>query len=950
MTKKFTLAVLLGMALGASAAVPFEVTTVTDGEFAPDTKWYTMQIGGGGFYLHPSADYSQILLDRTMSIGDDADLWCFTGSEDTGFTAYNKKAGASKQLAAPANPGSSPYTDNGGDAWVAVKAPGADGYAYEWDLTPSTDLSGREAFYINIHGKESAAINKRGNKLAFWTAGKDGGSSVMITLYEEPVYTIEGSTLILPNGATISCPGGTVTNNNGTVTLGEGTWTIAAAEGTANLGYYYMDGDRMVEQAIDYYGTNTATITGPATLQKPGTIQIQLPDNGYPIFLAHTMQPYDIAYRIPSICTVAAGEHAGRLFAVNDYRYSRVDIGSGRIDLYMSYSDDNGATWTKPDHMRNAQGNPVAEGNGSNSPVWEENLSCGFGDPASVSDRETGEILVVACSGRTGFWQGRRDKPQPSARWWSSDGGQTWTEPDFGQWEQVYALFDGTCKYGKIDSQFIGSGRMVQSSQIKVGSHYRIYCSMSGYHAESGNVSNWVLYSDDFGHNWHILGGGMKPAVPASGDEPKVEELPDGSVLFAARGNGGNRNFNIFRYTDIEKGEGNWGSHINTNLGIGSSINACNGEIMIVPARNKQTGEQCYLALQSYPAGPGRSNVSIAWKPLSTPDDYATPGDFANWAGHFRASTKSSCYSTMTLQADNKVGFLFEQDDYGCAGGYNEIYRAISIEEITGDAYEYCADADRSVATRLNSEMLKHRLEGPAKYVGQPLNGSSQQARDLAESYAANPSIATVVAFNNAILESNDEVLLPEDGKSYRFISPDDGVYSNQGGDRYLVITKSGGKTVRTNKIRTNATTIFTIHRIEGTDNFTVYNPEAGAWLGATAATHSQAVPGVTDEAEAAPFTFESDLAGHTAIVCASAGTADYPAVHMAGGFNIVNWTSEAGKSKWYMEPVTDEGAITEIGADSNAPAVWYDLQGRRVASPARGNIYISSDRRKVRF
>lgn len=57
------------------------------------------------------------------------------------------------------------------------------------------------------------------------------------------------------------------------------------------------------------------------------------------IFTTPTTQA--IPYRIPAIATA----YDGTVVAVADYRYSRVDIGSGRIDLHIRRSHDNGATW-----------------------------------------------------------------------------------------------------------------------------------------------------------------------------------------------------------------------------------------------------------------------------------------------------------------------------------------------------------------------------------------------------------------------------------------------------------------------------------------------------------------------------------------------------------------------------------------------------------------------------
>lgn len=942
---------MLSAALGASAAAPVETTTVANGKFADNTRWYTMQIAAAGYYLHDQGTADHISLDRTTTELADEDLWCFTGSEANGFAFYNLATGTAKTLAAPASPAGS---DNGGSAFPTLKAPGQSDQTYLWDFSSSSNLS-VPSFYINEHGAAANKINNRGNKLAFWTAGADAGSSVqLMSVIEADFGAVEGNAVTVSSNPKVMLegPSAPVVNANGTVTLGEGTWTFVTPEGKSVSVYRLNNTTFVTGQGYD---NSDVTIQGPVTVSSLRFTLIDTKERplGEVVFRYDRTPGYNIVYRIPTIVKVNAGPHKGRLVAINDYRYSGVDIGSGRIDLYMSTSEDNGATWSTPDHMRNAAGSPVAQGTGKATPAGtkacESNLDCGFGDPASVSDRETGEILVVACCGRTTFWNGRRADPQPSARWWSNDGGETWTEPDYGQWEQIYALFDGTCQNGYIDSQFVGSGRMIQSSRIKVGSHYRIYCVMSGYHNATGNVSNWVLYSDDFGHNWHILGDPMNPAVSVGADEPKCEELPDGSILLAARGNGGNRNFNIFRYTDQAKAEGRWGSHINTNLGQGANINACNGEIMILPVQNKETGAKAFMALQSYPAGPGRSNVSIAWKVLANATDYDEPSDFAQWNGFFQVSKIGSAYSTMTLTEDNAVGFLYEEETFGAS--YSEIYRHLTIEEITDGQWEYFDGSVADLKIEQTKDMVSNRLAalgtGAANIVGQITPAGIQSVQDAANAYLANPTDENYAAFNDAIL-NNTEVVMPEAGKYYTFRSMHGGLNGYPTTDRWLGATTTK---LATGTKKTAEHVVFKLEQNEGSEAFVIYNPKRGRYLMATPEAAETEVKVSANADDAAEYTF--DIAnGTVAIVCATPGNASRSAVHMKGAGNIVTWNVAAAASRWEMELADEvQDSIEEIAVEgSDADTTYYDLQGRRVAAPRHGQLLITSDHRKVRF
>ena len=88
--------------------------------------------------------------------------------------------------------------------------------------------------------------------------------------------------------------------------------------------------------------------------------------------------------------------------------------------------------------------------------------------------------------------------------------------------------------------KFFSSGRICQSKMIKKGSHYRIY---SAIMIGPGST---VYASDDFGASWFQLA----PSI-AEGNESKVEELPDGSLLHSCRISGRpGRIFRLYKYTD----------------------------------------------------------------------------------------------------------------------------------------------------------------------------------------------------------------------------------------------------------------------------------------------------------------------------------------------------------------------------------------------------------------
>ena len=394
------------------------------------------------------------------------------------------------------------------------------------------------------------------------------------------------------------------------------------------------------------------------------------------------LNPSDIPYRIPALAVTKDGT----LIAVADYRHSGTDIGvtdKGRIDLHYRLSYDNGNTWT--DVM------PLIEGKGAQSPDF---MNVGFGDPCIVADRESDRVLLLSCAGNVSFQNGTRQNHQNIARFYSEDGGKTWSAPEDIA-ESIYSQFDAS-KYGPVRSMFVASGRIMQSRITKVGNYYRLYCAVLVRDRQAKHM-NYVLFSDDFGGSWKILGNINIPAVYNTADEPKVEELANGTIIISSRYNGG-RYYNFFTYTDINAGVGKWETATFSgaaNNGVESKDNSTNGEIMIIPVTRTEDGNAMYLALQSVPLGPQRKNVGIYYKELCDEfDDYISPIEFArDWDGVKQVTTLNSAYSTMAWQRDNRLGFLYEEETHGAStlayGGYTIVYECFDIEVLTDGKYSF---------------------------------------------------------------------------------------------------------------------------------------------------------------------------------------------------------------------------------------------------------------------
>lgn len=610
-------------------------------------------------------------------------------------------------------------------------------------------------------------------------------------------------------------------------------------------------------------------------------------------------------YRIPAI----AQAKNGNLIAVSDYRFSGADIGSGALDLRARISKDNGATWgdikTIADHNQYASGSANAT----------KFMHTGFGDPCIVADRDTNKVLLMSCTGNIMYWNGTRDNHQGIARFYSKDGGETWEKPEDIS-DKIYALFDGS-QIGGAKTMFIGSGRICQSRIVKVKDYYRLYCSIIMKDNNDGNTShNFVIFSDDFGQTWDVLGGPNVAPINSDCDEPKAEELPDGSVICSSRVNGG-RKYNIFHFTDMQKATGSWDSESysnSSNNGVVAAGNSCNGEVMIVPVKRNKDQKQMYLMMQSVPMGPGgRYNVGIYYKELESYADFNTPANMSkDWDGHHQASYISSAYSTMTLQNNNTIGFLYEESTFGF--DYCIIYKNYSIEKITDGKYTYDSTVSNTeymkesvaanVVASVEEKVTASDQYAAAKTVGTLTEEGKAAVEEAKTAYEADPTIDNYVALNAAVENADRNESAPL--KTYKIRNKD-----RSNGTLYLTATTDG----LTAKTEANGGENIKFCLVPGaaSGTYRIYSPTVKKYIGRTQARETK-TPLVDNAADAYDYRIDLNLGNFTAaFVCTNPTTGTYPALHLAqDNTRIVPWTTDANASRWFIED-------TDIEADMYA-------------------------------
>lgn len=384
------------------------------------------------------------------------------------------------------------------------------------------------------------------------------------------------------------------------------------------------------------------------------------------LFTSPFTSDYDksMPYRIPAIVQTSNDE----ILVIADKRHGGCDVGqytteflaslrglNGHVDLV--YRRWNGKKWS------------------NETTIITGNKTFGYGDAAVVADREDpSKILIMCAAGNVFFTKSENSdgKRLQCYRFRSTNGGADW---DSGT--DVSKEIYNTTLGGSYAGAFFSSGRICQSSQIKVGDYYRLYAALC-----VTGTNSVVVYSDDFGDTWAMLGS----VAVAGGNEAKCEELPNGSVLVSSR-NGDGRFYRVYNYSDSDNTytSGSWEESTHTVLS-GKDGSATNGEVLIVPAVDKD-GNTCNILLQSLPAESGRKKVTIYWQKLSS-NEITTASKFTGDWGSYQVSSTESAYSSMIWQADGNIGFVLEDEykDYG-KGGYHIKYKNLPLSTITGGAY-----------------------------------------------------------------------------------------------------------------------------------------------------------------------------------------------------------------------------------------------------------------------
>lgn len=332
-------------------------------------------------------------------------------------------------------------------------------------------------------------------------------------------------------------------------------------------------------------------------------------------------------YRIPAIITA---EDGSLITATDKRKHNLWDLPQD-IDVVIRRSIDNGKTWSDP--------LTLAEGQG---------LGKGYGDPALIR-LNNGKILCVY-AGMNGLWQSRPDSPIRTYVSESADNGITWT-PARDITAQLYGADCPDPVRKKWMASFCASGQAIQTSLGRV-------MMVAAVREDSDySLNNYLVYSDDEGATWDVSQKAME-----GGDEAKVVELADGSILMSIRNkNKGNRYYT--RSTD------NGITWAPVQLWKDLKDPGCNGDIIRYSMEKNGTGKN--ILLHSIPFDEkDRRNVSVY---VSYDEGKTWPTGKTICAGH-------SAYSSLTVLKDGTIGAYIEE---GTSENMNMYYLNFSLEWLT---------------------------------------------------------------------------------------------------------------------------------------------------------------------------------------------------------------------------------------------------------------------------
>ena len=340
-------------------------------------------------------------------------------------------------------------------------------------------------------------------------------------------------------------------------------------------------------------------------------------------------------YRIPTLVQLTNGD----LLAFADRRIGSIGDLPNTIEVVYKRSKDNGKTWSAQQLV---------------SPKCTSKANS-HGDAGFILDRKTGNIICVVAAGN-GFLRSTPDDPIRIKIIKSKDNGETWSEP-VDITPQIYgsACKDPTRK--NWQAAFAASGNGVQ---LRNG---RMLFVLAVRESKVNFAKNYVMYSDDGGDTWKVSKNA--PQSSSGGDEAKIVELNDGSLLMAIRAK------DIYQRRlakSTDNGE-TWGEAV-FRSDLPSS--ASNGDIIYYTSTNNGWDKNRIITM--FDTAP--YSVSSPAKPYL----FYSYDDGNTWRKYMIENGKAG-YSSLAILKDGSIGILAE-----IGGSWNGpiYFMRVNMKYITG--------------------------------------------------------------------------------------------------------------------------------------------------------------------------------------------------------------------------------------------------------------------------
>ena len=190
--------------INATWTAPMKVATPAD------TTWYNLKVSNQPRWISSGNYTPNVYFVDESEKDNDGSLWALTGNPYSGFRFINKTTGPTVVLASASPKGSAKA---GGNTYATLLP--ADnlpaGYTSDWTVTISPNDD--EGFYIC--NPEGFGLNYRADgNLAYWTGGKDGGSTFVPTEVKKTSTGINALIFQNDSATTYDLAGKTVSKNH----------------------------------------------------------------------------------------------------------------------------------------------------------------------------------------------------------------------------------------------------------------------------------------------------------------------------------------------------------------------------------------------------------------------------------------------------------------------------------------------------------------------------------------------------------------------------------------------------------------------------------------------------------------------------------------------------------------------------------------------------------------